>query len=132
MPGLICPLSSQTIDKRAARVGATLTALLLATYALTGFWPILMAVVADYVLRVLTPYPPPVAALAGRLTKLARLAPKPMNKAPKIFAWRVGFILAVAAFLLLPLSPVASVIVAALLAGFNVLDGEFNLCVGCV
>lgn len=40
--------------------------------------------------------------------------------------------MAVSAVVLLPISPPASIAMAAALAGFNVLDGVFNLCVGCV
>lgn len=132
MSSLICPISSETIDKQASRGGATLTALLLVAYAISGAWPILFAVTADYVIRVLTPYRPPISMLSGRLLKAAKVGPHPMNKGPKVFAWRIGFVLAVVATLLLPVSPPASVAVAVMLAGFNVLDGILNLCVGCV
>ena len=43
-----------------------------------------------------------------------------------------AFITAVVSLVLVPISPTASVIVAALLAALNALDGVFNLCVGCV
>jgi len=55
-----------------------------------------------------------------------------MNKGPKIFAWRIGFLMAVVSLGLLFVSPQASVIVAVALAGFNILDGVLNFCVGCV
>ena len=131
MGTLVCPISPETIDKRAARTGATLTALLLVAYAFTGVWPVIAFVAVDYVVRVLTPYRAPIAVVAGWVTKVARIAPAPMNKGPKIFAWRLGFLMAVASLALVPFSPTASIIVAIALAGFNVLDGVFNLCVGC-
>lgn len=80
MPGLICPISAETIDKRASRLCATLTALLLVGYAVTGAWPILIAVVVDYSLRVLTPYRAPLSILSGWLVRLTGFAPKRMNK----------------------------------------------------
>ena len=132
MHDLICPISSESLDKPSARVGATLTALLLVIYAATGAWPILVVVVLDYVIRVMTTRPAPISALARAITQAAMVPPKPMNKGPKIFAWRVGFVLAVASLALLAVSPTASVVVAVVLAGFNVLDGVFDLCVGCV
>lgn len=132
MSNLICPISPDAIDKRAARVGAALTATLLVAYAFTGVWPLLVLVVADYVVRVLTPYRSPIARAGGAVMKVVGLSPKRMNKGPKIFAWRLGFLMAAASLLLLPISPTASGVVAVVLAGFNVLDGVFNLCVGCV
>jgi hypothetical protein len=132
MSNLVCPISPETIDKRASRVGAALTATLLVIYAVTGVWPVLVLVVADYVVRVLTPYRSPIARVGAATMKVAGASPKPMNKGPKIFAWRIGFLMAVVTLVLLPVSPTASAVVAAALAGFNVLDGVFNLCVGCV
>ncbi len=130
--GLICPISPESINKRASRIGAALTALLLLGYAFTGLWPLVAFVVLDYLVRVLTPYRSPVAVLATWITKLFGIQPKLMNKGPKIFAWRVGFAMAVIALALVPFSPPASVFVAIALAAFNILDGVFNLCVGCV
>ncbi len=132
MSNLICPISADSIDKRAARVGAALTATLLVAYAATGLWPILAFVVADYVVRVLTSYRSPIARVAAAGLAVAGVPPKRMNKGPKIFAWRLGFLMAVGSLVVLPLSPTASAVVAVVLAGFNVLDGVFNLCVGCV
>jgi len=132
MSNLICPISPETIDKRAARIGAALTATLLVTYAFTGVWPVLVFVVADYVVRVLTPYRSPIARFGAAAVKVTGLEPKRMNKGPKIFAWRIGFLMALVALVLLPVSVTASAVVAAALAAFNVLDGVFNLCVGCV
>lgn len=131
MNGLICPVSSQTIDKNASRVGATITAAALVGYAVTGLWPILLLVAADYVVRVCTPYRSPIAQLAAVITRLAGIPPKRMNKGPKVFAWRVGFLMAVVAIVLLPFSLTGSIITAAGLAAFNLLDGVGNLCVGC-
>ena len=130
--GLICPVSSESIDKRAGRVGATLTAAILIAFVVTQFWPLLLLVAADYVVRVFTPYRPPLGAASSSLLRVVGIAPKSMNKGPKIFAWRVGFIMVAVSVLLLPISVPASVLVALALVGFNVLDGVFNLCVGCV
>jgi hypothetical protein len=129
---LICPISNENIDKSAARIGAILTGLFLVAYAVTGAWQILLVVFADYVLRVLTPYQPPISLLARGIARTAGVAPRTMNKGPKIFAWRVGFLMAVAATAFLPVDPAASIVVAVALAGFNFLDGVGNLCVGCV
>jgi hypothetical protein len=129
---LICPISPESINKRASRIGAALTALLLVLYAFTGFWLVLVLVVLDYVVRVMTPYQAPMAALATWVAKAFGIKPKLMNKGPKIFAWRVGFLMAIVSLALVPISPEASIIVALGLAAFNVLDGVFNLCVGCV
>lgn len=132
MKAIVCPMSSDTIDKRVARVGATLTAGLLAAYALTGLRPILAVVVLDYVMRVFTPFRTPFGLVGSGIVSMMRGEPARMNKGPKIFAWRIGFLMAVVSLGLLFVSPQASVIVAVALAGFNILDGVLNFCVGCV
>lgn len=132
MPKLICPVSLETIDKRVSRVGAVTTAAALVAYAATGFWPILAVVVTDYLVRVFTPFRPPVSVPSSWLVKAVWPGGADlMNKGPKIFAWRVGFLMAAASLVLLPVSPTASIATAAALAGFNVLDGACNFCVGC-
>lgn len=130
---LICPVSSEKIDKNVARIAATTTALLLGIYAYTGSVFIIAFVVLDYIVRVFVPnVRPPVSYFAGLVARLVRLGKKPMDKAPKMFAWRVGFLFAVASLVLFPEYFEASIIVALTLLGFNVLDGVLNFCVGCV
>ncbi len=131
MANLICPVSTRTIDKHASRVSATLTAGLLVGYSVARLWPVLVVVVIDYAVRVCTRYPSPLG-LAGRaIARLARLSPKRTNAGPKIFAWRVGALMAAASILVLPFSLPASIVIAAALAAFNLLDGVGNFCVGC-
>lgn len=79
------------IDKRASRVGATLTALLLIAGVAIGSWPILVAIAADYSIRVLTPYRAPIAVFARSRVSAARIAPKPMNKGPRSSRGGSGF-----------------------------------------
>lgn len=127
-----CPVSFETIDKPTARLGAIATAVLLAAYVATGAWPILAVVVADYVVRVLTRRRAPLSIVAAAVGRRLGVAPQPMDRAPKAFAWSVGFGLAVVSLALAPFAPAASLVVAGLLAGFSTLDGLGNVCVGCL
>jgi len=129
---LVCPVSAERLNKRACRVGAILTAALLVLFFMTSWWPVIAFVVLDYVIRVFTKQTAPVALLAHGIVRALRIAPVAMDKAPKVFAWRVGFLLAVATAALLPFSLTASRYVALALAAFNVLDGVCNVCVGCI
>jgi hypothetical protein len=131
MNKLVCPISKDFIDKAASRLSAAITGLLLVVYGFTGFWPILVFVVADYVIRVFSSSPSPIARAAAAMTKLLHIPPNRTNKGPKIFAWRVGLLMASVSLALLPFSATASHIVALVLAGFSILDGVFNFCVGC-
>jgi hypothetical protein len=129
---LVCPVSVERLNKRACRVGAILTAALLVLFFMTSWWPVIAFVVLDYVIRVFTKQTAHVALLANGIVRALRISPVPMDKAPKVFAWRVGFLMAVATVAVLPFSVTASRYVALALAAFNILDGVCNVCVGCI
>jgi hypothetical protein len=129
---IVCPVSVERLNKQACRVGAILTAALLGLFFATGWWPVIMFVVFDYVVRVFTKSTAPIGLLANGIVRTLRISPVPMDKAPKVFAWRVGFLLAVATAAALPFSIAASRYIAITLAVFNVLDGLCNVCVGCI
>jgi len=129
---IVCPVSAERLNKRACRVGATLTATLLIVFFLTRWWPVMAFIVLDYVVRVFTSRTAPIALLAAGILRVLRISPVPMDKAPKVFAWRVGFLMAAAAAVALPFSLSASAYIAVALAAFNILDGVCNFCVGCI
>lgn len=130
--GAACPVSYETIDARAARLSATATAVLLVLFVMTGAWPILALVVVDYVVRVTTRRRAPLGwAAAGALAALGVPA-RPMDRAPKVFAWNVGFLLALLSLVLVPMATTPSLVVAGVLAAFSALDGVGNVCVGCL
>lgn len=129
---IVCPVSAERLNKRACRVGAILSAALLVLFFMTSWWPVIAFVVLDYVVRVFTNKTAPIALLANGIARALRVAPVSMDKAPKVFAWRVGFLLAVATAAVLPFSVTASRSLAITLAAFNILDGLCNFCVGCI
>ena len=56
-----------------------------------------------------------------------------VNKAPKIFASRLGFICAVLGLVFISLGmPTASIAVIGMFAVLALMDSVFNFCVGCV
>lgn len=129
---IVCPVSTERLNKRACRVGATLNAALLTLFFLTRWWPLMAFIVLDYVVRVFSSRTAPIALLANGILRALRIAAVPMDKAPKVFAWRVGFVIAAAAAAALPFSITASAYIALTLAAFNILDGICNFCVGCI
>ncbi|MCZ7584449.1 MAG: DUF4395 domain-containing protein [Deltaproteobacteria bacterium] len=130
---IMCPISDLTLDKNTSRLGAVLTAALLGIYVWTGHVAVIAFILADYIVRVFTRNArPPMGYAASAIAGVLKLEKKATNRGPKIFAWRVGFLFALTSFALYFFDPGASVLVAAALAGFNVLDGICNFCVGCV
>ena len=138
MMQLICLISSERIDKNVVRITALLTAATIAVYALLAMVSeivviLLLALIAiDYFIRVFLPSKYSYMGWLGfRLARRFNLTPKQMDKAPKIFAVRVGLIFAIASIAFYFVNPIAGVSVGLALMAFNLLDGLFDICIGC-
>ena len=133
MKSLICPISTERIDETVVRITAFITAAMIALYATTGIVYFILLVAADYVVRVFTPLKySPISWLACQIARRLDLPKEEIDKAPKIFAARVGFLFALTAVVLYFVHPTSSVIVGLALMGFNLLDALFGFCVGCI
>jgi hypothetical protein len=102
-------------------------------FAVTGFSWILPILALDFAIRGFgNPRYSPFGRLADRI--VARTLPpgKPIDRAPKMFAARVGFLFATFAFGLSFVFPSVALGVALALGTFAALECVFNFCVGCV
>ena len=122
------------------RFSAVITAAVIALYSVlhvasasTASVFILMLVLAgDYAVRVFTPFKlSPIGWLGRQLTRQFGMTPVQMDKAPKIFAVRVGFIFAASSVGLFFVDPAIAIGVGLGLMAFNLLDGVLDICVGC-
>lgn len=124
-------MSAQRIDATVARATGLLMAGLLAVYVVTSHAAVVGLVALDFAVRAFTPLRhSPASRLAAHALRRAR--PALIDKAPKVFAARVGFLLAATATALAAVSPAASAAVALTLMGFATLEAGFGICVGCV
>ncbi|MAM64860.1 MAG: hypothetical protein CL702_00565 [Chloroflexi bacterium] len=128
---LACPMSFERIDKNVVRVSAIITSGILALYTVPSLAStaavliLMLALAGDYAVRVFTSQLSPIGWLGRRLT--LRLGMKPMDKAPKIFAVRVGFIFAASSVGLFFADPTTAIGVGQGLMGFNLLDGVLDI-----
>jgi len=133
MKSLICPISPLRVNENAVRVTGFIMATMIALYAVTGSIVFMIAIALDYAIRAFTRLKySPASWLAAQLVRVAKLHVISIDKAPKIFAARVGFLFALASALLFFVSPLASLVVALTLMGFALLESVFNICVGCL
>lgn len=133
MNSIICPISPYRINETVARLVALTMVSLIAFYAMTGFVWIALFIALDYFIRGFTKLPySPASWLAHHITDQLYLSGKRIDNAPKIFAARVGFLLAFSGVLLFFISPTASIIAMLILMFFATLESVFNYCVGCV
>jgi len=132
-PNIICPVSPDSINEKAARTNAFFTVAIvgLALYQNNYFISLLLGF--DFSLRAFSSGQySPLRFLAKQLTSLLRLGMKPINASPKRFAAGVGmvFSLLIALFQMLDLSLYAN-ITAGLLMFFALLEGGLGFCMGC-
>jgi hypothetical protein len=133
MKTLLCPISPLRINRNVVRVTGFFMAAMIALYMFTGNIYFVAAIVLDYCIRAFSPLPySPFSWLAQQLVVAARLPAHYQDKAPKIFAARVGFLFALATVALYPVYFTASLVVGLTLMVFALLESLFDLCAGCL
>lgn len=131
---IICPISSEKIDSNLSRLTVFIQALLLIVFIFTLQPLVIHFVTIDCALRAAGKHQySPICLLAANLLKLLGLQPKMVDKAPKIFASRLGFICASlgSVFIILNM-PHASIGIIAFFTVLAMLDSVANFCVGCI
>ena len=133
MKTLICPISTQRINRHVVRLTGLMMATMIALYLLTGNITFIMVIVLDYFIRAFTNLPDsPFSWVAAQIADSFDWSPKQIDKAPKIFAARVGWLFAAATAVLYFIYPPASPIVGTTLMAFALLESVLDFCVGCV
>ena len=101
MKSLICPVSPLRVNENTVRITGLLMATLIVLYAVTGSIVFVIAIMLDYITRAFTRLKySPFSWLAVQLVRLTKLPEIKIDKAPKNFAARVGFLFALASALL--------------------------------
>lgn len=130
---LICPVSTERVDENRVRFTAFMVVLITAAYLFTNLVLLPAFLVLDFYIRAFTRSRySPLSFLADRLVRLLGLKPVWIDKAPKMFAARVGLVFSVlmTAAGLLSLPALASV-TASVLVIFAFLECGVNFCAGC-
>jgi Domain of unknown function (DUF4395) len=130
---LICPLSKERVDENRVRFTALAGIVVMGSFFITGYalLPVLLA--ADFYLRAFTRRTySPLSFLAHITLKAMATKPILIDKAPKVFAARIGLLLSTLVSLaaLLDLSYLAY-IMGSVLVLFSFLECGLNFCMGC-
>lgn len=130
---LICPVSEERVDENRVRVTALGVVLMMGVFFVTGnaLFPAILSI--DFFIRAFTRLPySPLSWIGNMIVKSIGAKPVPIDKAPKVFAARIGFLLTVittvASLLNLAL---LTYIVGATLVLFAFLECGLNFCMGC-
>ncbi len=134
MKQLICPVSNEQINERVTRLNAILTIVVVATGFVFESVIIFALLSADFYTRGFSNARySPISYLSYRMANALNLEKKVIDKAPKVFAARLGFLisLAITIFLMIQLNTVALVI-GGILAFFATLEFALAICMGCI
>lgn len=133
MNNIICPVSNEKANENVVRITAFWVILLTGLFIVfpNPYIPLYLAV--DFYIRAFTKSRySPISWISAGIARGLRFPPRWIDKAPKIFAARVGFLFAVmiSAFTLSGVS-VAATSTASVLVLFAFLECGLNFCAGC-
>ena len=133
MKNILCPISDERINEQVTRLNA-LFAIVTVILAFVSKSPVfLIFLMADFFMRAFTRLKySPISYMSVGLSNALQLSAKSIDKAPKIFAARLGFIMTTVISLLFILNlKLAAVLIAGILVFFATLEFAFAICVGC-
>lgn len=133
MKNLICPVSSETINENTVRITALWVVLLTALFIAVPNPFVPLYLIFDFYIRAFTKSRySPLSWISAGISRSLQLSPKMIDKAPKVFAGRVGLLFSFAMLLLFLLgAQVAALSAASVLILFAFLECGLNFCAGC-
>jgi len=130
---LICPISAEQVNKTIVRLTGFLVASLVVLFVVTLQPLIIVLLAVDFTVRGFSLFRfSPLSFIACVIAYVFKLKPKMIDKAPKLFAARVGLIFSLVALGMFMVSVNASSVILLVLMSFALLESLFDFCVGCV
>ncbi len=134
MKNLVCPISDQRVNEQVTRFNAMFTIGTVILAFVLNSVILIIFLMADFFIRAFTEIKfSPLNYASHYLSNTLNLPVRLIDKAPKIFAARLGFLMttAIAGLFILNLQ-LASFVVAGMLIFFAGLEFLFAICVGCM
>ena len=134
MKSIICPISTESVDNTVVRLtGLTMSIGLISFFLLIPSKILIGFIALDYLIRGLPHFKSsPVSWVLRHLARGLEIQGKKIDKAPKLFAARVGFLFSFASFILAWISMPLSGCIALVLLVFTILEAVLDICVGCL
>lgn len=134
MKQIVCPISNERVNERLTRLNALFTVLLVtAGFVFNSVWfPLLLTL--DFFMRAFSSSKYSIVNNASlAVVSVLQLTKKTTDKAPKIFAARMGFLMTLAIAICFVLQfNTAAIVISAMLIFFATLEFAFGFCVGCL
>lgn len=134
MKNILCPISSEKINERITRANALIGILLLFVGFVSNSALFFIFLLTDFYIRAFTKAKfSPISYLSHLMVNALNLEKKPIDKAPKIFAARIGFIMTLATTVLFLFNfQTTALIVGGILIFFASLEFALAICMGCI
>jgi hypothetical protein len=134
MKAITCPISSGRVPAAIPRLVAFFVATIVVVTLLTGFYPLLLFLAIDFFIRgFLENRKSPLAVLALLTYGFLGLQSQLIDRAPKAFAAKIGFVFSIVVTLLFLIGlHVTPVFLSSFLLLFALLEFGLGICVGCL
>lgn len=134
MKQIVCPISNEKINEKITRLNALIGILLLVLAFAFQSSIFLIFLLGDFYVRAFTKTRfSPISYASHFLSNALNLEEKNIDKAPKIFAARLGFLMTLAITVLFVAGfTTSALVVAAILVFFASLEFALAICVGCI
>jgi hypothetical protein len=134
MKNIVCPVSGEKIPENLPRVTALFVVSLFGTFLITGYLPVILFLTYDFFVRGFNYSKYSLIHLAAKnVLRIAGKGSKLIDKAPKLFAARLGFVMCIliTVFSILNIE-IASNTLVILILFLSFLESFFGVCVGCI
>jgi hypothetical protein len=131
---LVCPISDKRVDEQVTRINALFVVLLTITGLILNSVIFLAFLTIDFSIRAFSNARySPLNYLSNQMANALNLNKKEIDKAPKIFAARIGFLMSLIITVLMILQlNTASFVIGGILIFFASLEFALALCMGCI
>ena len=131
---LICPISNEYINERVTRINALLSVILIITGVAFNAVIFMAFLTADFYTRAFSKAKySPISYVSQRMVNALNLNKKGIDKAPKIFAARIGFLMSLTITVLMLFQfNTAVYFVGGILVFFASLEFALAICMGCI
>ena len=134
MKQIVCPISDERINEHVTRLNAFFGVLLVVAGFVFNSVIFFLFLLADFYIRAFTKVKfSPISYISISMANAFNLDNKSTDKAPKIFAARLGFLMTLTIiFLFLFELKTAALVVGGILAFFATLEFALAVCMGCI
>jgi hypothetical protein len=134
MKNILCPISDERINERVTRINAIFGILLVVTGFVSSSALFFILLLADFYIRAFTKLKfSPISYASYKMANALNLEKKSIDKAPKIFAARIGFLMTFAITILFLLNlGTSALVLGGILVFFASLEFVLAICMGCI